>query len=457
MNSIGRSSFSSLTFYIMGDEDAEREACGITTNKSLFSEGVPVINGLYDPHYGSIDLSFPCATCYSNKMLCPGHDGIMPVNYVLQSPLFRKELLKWLRITCFACGEFVIKREAAVAGLPAIHKLGEFVKLARSGTEKFRKCAHCDTPHPWISRDAQRHGIIWREMFTKGNKQKSEVKEYLYNHEIRSILARIPDSNVLKMGKTLICHPKKIMLSKPKVSTTVIRPEIRKIGGNRSTMADITAHLRTMVELNTAIPKELPKEIDNDLHAKLVMIDLSFFEMILGSSASATGGLKLMPTTNKVSNSLAARLPKKHGRLRLNLMGRRTTKMARSVITGDKALRLEQVGVPKMIAKGLFIPETVCEWNHARLTTYFLNGTKRYPGCSKIKRKDTGQDYYVNTNYTLQIGDVVYRNLCDKIDTVSLNREPSLLYCSITALTVKIIPGYTIRLNSSICNLFNRI
>lgn len=453
--SIGRSSFDSVSFYILGDEDVARQACGVTNSKALFSEGVPVANGLYDPHYGTTELGWNCQKCFHNKMQCPGHDGMANMNYSLQSPLFRKEILKWLRIVCHKCGQFVIKRDVP-RGVSSANKLGEFVKLVRSGNEKFRKCAYCDSPHPWVTRDALRHGVIWNEWYTKGNKSKPENKEMLNNNEIQTILGRIPDANVVRMGKTIESHPRKLIVQKIKISSTVIRPEIRKIGGNRSTMSDITAHLRTIMELNGQIPKEIPKNVDADLHAKLVLVDLTFFEMIQGSSGT-TSSLRLVTNTNKVSNSIAARLPKKHGRLRANLMGRRTTKMMRSVITGDKALRPDQVGVPRVIAKSLFVPETVRPWNRDRLTTYFLNGPKQYPGCSKIKRVDTGYEHYVenmNKDYSLQEGDVVYRHLIDG-DSVGFNREPSLLYCSIAVLVCKVIEGFTLRINSSICSLFN--
>lgn len=410
--STGRASFGSVGFYILGDEDVRRESCVTTNSKALFSEGVPVANGLYDPHLGTTELSYNCQTCWNNKIKCPGHDGDAKMHYALQSPLFRKEILKWLRIVCHQCGQFVIKKELP-AGIPAANKLSEYVKLVRSGNEKHRVCAYCEHTHPWITKDALRHGVIWQEWYTKGNKTKAERKEILYNQDIKTIFARIPDANILKMGKTLKSHPKKILLNYIKIASTVIRPEIRKIGGNRSTMADVTAHLRTIMEFNGQIPKEIPKDVDSDLHAKLVMIDCNFYEMIHGSSAGSSG-LRLVTNTNKVSNSIAARMPKKQGRLRANLMGRRTTKMMRSVITGDKALRPDQVGVPKVIAKSLFVPETVRSWNRDRLMTYYLNGAKQYPGCNKVLRADTQREHYVEKmpkDYVLQDGDVVFRHV----------------------------------------------
>lgn len=453
----GRSSFNSVYFYVLGDEDVRRQAAGITTNKSLFSEGVPVENGLYDPHYGTTELSWNCQTCFNNKINCPGHDGMAKMNYGLQNASFRKEIIKWLKVICHTCGEIVIKRELQSRVRPD-SKLTEYVKLVRSGTEKYRKCAYCNAQHPWISQDLSRKGLYWKEYHIQGTKGKSERKEMLYNHEIAEIFGRISDQTVIKLGKSLDSHPRKFIVNNIKLACTAVRPEIRKIGGNRSTMSDITAHYKNIVELNDQIPKEIPPSasIDPDLHAKLLLIDLSFNEAIQGATTTSTG-LRLVTNTNKVTFSLASRLPKKSGRMRGNLMGKRTKKMMRSVITGDKALRPDQVGVPKMMARKTFIPEVVRPWNRERLMVYYLNGLREYPCCNKVKRIDTGNEHYIDKlpqNYVLQDGDVVYRSMIDG-DQIGFNREPSLTYSSIAVLNVKVISGLTLRINSAICVGFN--
>ena len=55
--------------------------------------------------------------------------------------------------------------------------------------------------------------------------------------------------------------------------------------------------------------------------------------------------------------SIRARLKGKEGRLRGNLMGKRVDFSARTVITGDPNLQLDEVGVPKSVAMTLTYPE----------------------------------------------------------------------------------------------------
>lgn len=55
--------------------------------------------------------------------------------------------------------------------------------------------------------------------------------------------------------------------------------------------------------------------------------------------------------------AIRARLKGKEGRLRGNLMGKRVDFSARTVITGDPNIDLDEVGVPRSIAMTLTYPE----------------------------------------------------------------------------------------------------
>ena len=57
--------------------------------------------------------------------------------------------------------------------------------------------------------------------------------------------------------------------------------------------------------------------------------------------------------------AIRARLKGKEGRIRGNLMGKRVDHSARSVITPDAQLSLDQLGVPLKVAQNMTIPESV--------------------------------------------------------------------------------------------------
>lgn len=425
---LSRSNIHAVAFYIVGSEDIKRDSHVTINNKNMWNAQTPVVQGLYDPHLGTTELAWYCQTCLLTKQQCPGHAGMYMVNYPLQNPAYRREIIHWLRCTCHTCGQFVNKKDIDAKGVADTHKLSEYVRVVRTGgVDKIVRCVHCNAAHLHVHRDKQNQSIIWRTSPAPAGSMPGVPGErlQLYNNEIATIFNRIPNENVLKMGKKLDSHPKKLILSVIQIPSTVIRPEIRKIGGNRSTMNDITGALRNIIDYNSSIPRDLPKtsqEFDKEMETKTSLIDQTIFEMIIGSSGS-NAVFKLQTTTNRASNSISNRLSKKHGRLRANLMGKRVVKMARSVITGDKALRPDQVGVPKVIAKNLYIRETVHDWNRAQLMVYFLNGTQRYPGCNRITRVSTGRDHYVNllpSDYVLATGDVVYRQMISG-DSIGFN------------------------------------
>ena len=61
--------------------------------------------------------------------------------------------------------------------------------------------------------------------------------------------------------------------------------------------------------------------------------------------------------------AIKARLKGKEGRIRGNLMGKRVDFSARTVITPDPNLRIDQVGVPRSIAQNMTFPEIVTPFN----------------------------------------------------------------------------------------------
>ena len=75
--------------------------------------------------------------------------------------------------------------------------------------------------------------------------------------------------------------------------------------------------------------------------------------------------------------SVVARLKGKGGRVRQNLEGKRVNFSARSVITPDPMLSIEEVGVPFEIAMNLTYPEIVTPYNIEKLTYFIRNGPQK--------------------------------------------------------------------------------
>lgn len=140
------------------------------------------------------------------------------------------------------------------------------------------------------------------------------------------------------------------------------------------------------------------------------------------------GQPQALQKSGRPMKSIRARLKGKEGRLRGNLMGKRVDFSARTVITGDPNLDLDQVGVPHSIARNLTYPERVTPYNITYLQELVRNGPNEYPGARFVIR-DTGDRIDLRYNKTastfLQYGWIVERHLKDD-DYVLFNRQPSL-------------------------------
>ena len=76
--------------------------------------------------------------------------------------------------------------------------------------------------------------------------------------------------------------------------------------------------------------------------------------------------------------SISDRLKGKQGRFRQNLMGKRVDFSARTVITPDPNVLLNEVGIPKGISTRLAYPEGVTQLNYDRIISMCLSGQVRF-------------------------------------------------------------------------------
>lgn len=437
-----------LSFYVLGTEENKVDSNVVVTNKELFKADLPIPEGVYDAHMGTTDHLWLCETCGNSKSICPGHPGSCELRYPVKSPLFRETILKWLKVVCFQCGSLLSDK---LIKAPKSKLLSEYVKISRA----INICPKCQAPHPLVSKDKFEQATFNVEFSdTKFNK-----KLELFNHEIKQILGRISDETVNFLGKPDRSHPKNFILDVIRIAPNTIRPDIRRVGGNRSNNSDITALTKNIIEINELLPEDIPdkEKIDKDLREMYFNLDMTYYEMIKGSSGSGNQ-VRMITNTNKTPNSLANRIPKKEGRIRRNLMGKRVRYMMRSVITGDNALKVDELGVPMSIARSIQIPETVRSYNRDRLNTYYMNKNKTYPGCAAIIKVGTHKRHnieYLDETYQLQDGDVIMRDMITG-DVIGFNRQPSLLFSSMSAHKVIILQkGETLRMNVSACNLYN--
>lgn len=134
----------------------------------------------------------------------------------------------------------------------------------------------------------------------------------------------------------------------------------------------------------------------------------------------------------KPIRGICQRLKGKQGRFRGNLSGKRVDFSGRTVISPDPNLRIDEVAIPKRVAKILTYPDRVTPYNIEYLRQCVINGSDTYPGANFCTVNAMGgfKRYLKFGNRDdlatkLSIGDVVERHLKDG-DVILFNRQPSL-------------------------------
>lgn len=431
---------SSVRFYILPQDEIDKLSTITVNNSEIMKMDRPSVGGLYDTHMGTTDSAYNCETCQNNKINCPGHFGKMELNYPVKHPCFYDELIRWLKVICHYCGKPVVEIRTNL--------LGDKLKEAAANTKKVTKCPHCDRVHHQVMKDKAKP-VVFKKIID------AKKTEDLRNHEIKVILDRISDETIKQLGILPECSPKNFILNSIPVPPNTLRPDSRKISGVKSSGSDTTNLLKTIFDTNKYIPSPLPpkEQIVPSLSVTMENLDLAYYAMVKGGGG---GEIKLTTSSNKPPVSLMERLGRKQGLIRRNLMGKRVEYMMRSVITGDSRLEIDQVGIPLIHAQNLEIPEKVTAFNREYLLKFYNNGADIYPGCKRIQKAGSDNIYLrrLLTDYKLEIGDTVYRDMITG-DYICFNRQPSLLFTNIAGMRVVVMPtGNTLRINPAVAQPF---
>ena len=426
---------SRVQFYLMGSDDHTKASSCSIISKDLFVGDRPLDAGVYSLSMGSTSYSYRCKTCMNTKDLCPGHFGSIQLRYPVVNPLYRAEVLRWLRKVCHFCGF-------------ALGKIGDDgVFKTASSSAKAVICRHCDEEQPIVMKDPKEPLFLVKKL-PSGD----EVR--MFNDEIEAIFGRVGEDSAkaISGGKY---HPSSLILRTIPAIPNNARPDVRKLkSSTRSNNNDTTTFLKNLSSTNETIPLLLTEEEKAENENLLNILEITYSNMIRDPSGTVTAS-RIVGGNGQALTSLGARLRGKEGRLRSNLEGKRFNHGARSVICGDNFIDIDEVGIPISTAKLLQVPEIVRPYNIDRLMTFFLNKNTTYPGCTKLVKGDTGATYNIasmKTSIKLEYGDTLYRDLVDG-DNVAMNRAPSLLYSAISGHRARILGnGDTFRLSVNVAD-----
>ena len=424
-----------IEFSVLSPEMIKKMAVAKITKTELYDEeGYPVEGGLMDPRLGTIDPGIRCRTCGGTVGECQGHFGYLELTKPVIHPLYVKFIHFLLKATCRKCGRLLIDDKTREALKNKKFRWKDLLKFAK------KKCPHCKTEQKKIK-------LIKPYTFVVGNKQ-------LTPQDVREWLEKIPNEDIEFLG--LKIRPEWLVLTLLPIPPVTVRPSITLETGERSE-DDLTHKLVDIVRINERLRENIelgaPDFIIQDLWELLQYHVATYFDNELSGVPPARH------RSGRVLKTLAQRLKTKEGRFRGNLLGKRVNFSARTVISPDPKIDLDEVGVPVSIAKELTVPVRVNEKNIEELRRYILNGPDTWPGANYVIRPDGRKKRILETNKEeiakeLTTGYIVERHLING-DIVLFNRQPSLHRMSLMGHRVRVMPYKTFRINLSTCPPYN--
>ncbi|MHC1565017.1 MAG: DNA-directed RNA polymerase subunit A' [Candidatus Syntropharchaeales archaeon] len=421
----------------------------IITPDTYDDDGFPIEMGLMDQRLGVIDPGLRCKTCGGRPGECPGHFGhielVAPVVHVGYARLIRKIL----RSVCRSCKRVLLEKkdqdhfsaqikEHQREGQPIDEILKEVFKRAMA----VNVCPHCGEEQLKISFESPT--------------TYEEGEHKLMPADIRARLEQIPDKDLPVIGiNPKQVRPEWMILTVLPVPPVTARPSITLESGQRSE-DDLTHKLVDIIRINQRFQENreagAPQLIIEDLW------ELLQYHVTTYIDNEVSGIPPARHRSGRPLKTLSQRLKGKEGRFRGSLSGKRVNFSARTVISPDPNLSINEVGIPQRIAEEMTITENVTDRNFKAMVELIKRG-RNYPSANYVRRLDGKRVKVTSTNFEelaeqLQVGWKIERQLRDG-DIVLFNRQPSLHRMSIMAHRVRVMPGKTFRLNPAVCPPYN--
>ena len=424
----------------------------IVTPELYDKEGYPVDGGLMDLRLGVIDPGLRCKTDGGTIKESPGYFGHIELARPVIHIKFVTHILKFLRGTCNSCGRALLTPQKIGKSLKKINELIslsdfgvviDYTKELYKEMAKASKCPHCNAKQTKIS-------IEKPSTFTEDDKRITPI-------DIRSRLEKIHDEDCLLFNvDPNHLRPEWTILTVLPIPSVTMRPSITLETGERSE-DDLTHKLGDIVRINQRLFENInagaPEIIVEDLWDLLQYHITTFLDNAVSQLPPARH------RSGQPLKTLTERIKSKEGRIRHNLAGKRTNFSARTVVSPDPNIKINEVGMPPMVAMRLTVPERVTNWNIEYLKSYVKNGPKKYPGANYVVRPDGKKKRITDETKEqileeLQPGYSIERHVING-DIALFNRQPSLHRASMMAHKIVVLNGKTFRLNPAVCHPYN--
>ncbi len=431
---------SAIEFNVLSPEMIRKlSALEIKTPDTYDKDGYPMEGGLMDPHLGVINPGLRCKTCGQKMKQCAGHFGSLELVRPVIHSEFGKKIEELMHGTCDSCGRIAIPEEKLKQWKEMDETTEQTIKRILLKAKKTKKCPHCGTAKKEVLLDKPTNFYV--------------NKERIYPTQIREWMEKITDEDLKMYGYT----PEKIkpewfILTTLLVPPITMRPSITLESGIKSE-DDLTHKLVDIIRINMRLKDNIdagaPQLIIEDLWDLLQYHTTTFFDN------NTAGVPPAKHRSGRALRTLVQRLKGKKGRFRYNLTGKRVNHAARSTITPDPFLSINEIGIPTGIASDLTVPELVTEWNKKEIVQMMKDTDNiKYFVRANGMRKKVSEETKKEIIEEIEPGTKIERELKNG-DIILFNRQPSLHRLSMMAHKARIMPGKTFKMNPIVCKPYN--
>jgi DNA-directed RNA polymerase II subunit RPB1 len=441
-----------VQFGISNPEDIRKRSVVEVTTDKTYQSNQPVPNGVFDSRFGVIENGKVCPTCKQTNQFCPGHFGHITLARPVYLYQFFDIVEKLCNVICLNCSKPLRHESPTSSGSVRFKAIREAV----SGTKRPTECEFCKTPvFSKVSKVPAAAATLEGHFAVSKNAEPMAPIPILPELVLRAF-QRMTTEDIEELGfNATYARPDWMICTVLAVPPLTVRPSV-VMDDHQRMEDDLTHKLIDVLRANDRVRDKIDKGDNVDMirdHTTLLQYHVATYvdNDIKGMQPS-------QQRSGRPLRTLKSRFGAKTGRVRGNLMGKRVDFSARSVITPDANIDLDELGVPEEIAINLTFPESVNSYNRDRLFEYVKNGPDKHPGAKSVyikKDKSTFRLNYVKPEtVNLQEGDIVHRHIIDG-DIVLFNRQPSLHKASMEAHRVRVLPGSTFRLNVSATRPYN--
>ncbi|KJE89904.1 polymerase II polypeptide A [Capsaspora owczarzaki ATCC 30864] len=479
-----------VQFGILSPDEIKAMSVAKIEFPDAMENGMQKRGGLSDPRMGTVERQFKCQTCTGSMGDCPGHFGHIELVKPVFNVTMMTKIQKTLKSVCYHCSRLLVSPEdMAYKHAQRTNNMSE--RFRRLSTACFGKTrcgggtdvdadmkpsidltakarTGCGNVQPKYKRDGL---SLTYEFRLTGAKKDSESTagggsgggalptgtQTLSPEKAHEILKRISDEDCRALGfNPEQGRPDWMIITVLPVPPMTVRPSVVMDSVARG-IDDLTHKLADIIKANHNLRQQelrgSPAHIMEE-YTKLLQYHVATY-----ADNEIPGVATAQQKSGRPLKSIRQRMKGKEGRIRGNLMGKRVDFSARTVITADPNLSLDEVGVPRSIALNLTFPEMVTPYNIDRMYELVRRGALEHPGAKYVIRDDgtridlrfsrtQGQEIHLEPGYRVE------RHIVDG-DPVIFNRQPSLHKMSMMGHRIRVLPWSTFRLNLSVTTPYN--